>query len=79
MLEKDVIKEKNFIEMVGSDKGKLVFIDIGMIVIDFLVEYFKNIVDYNFIVKVEEDFDEIVEGKEEWIKMMKDFYKKFYL
>ncbi len=77
-LEKDAIKEKNLTETVGSDKGKLVPTDIGMIVTDFLVEHFKNIVDYNFTAKVEEDFDEIAEGKEEWTKMMKDFYKKFH-
>ncbi|MAL58755.1 MAG: DNA topoisomerase I [Flavobacteriaceae bacterium] len=78
LLEKDAIKEKNLTETVGSDKGKLVPTDIGMIVTDFLVEHFKNIVDYNFTAKVEEDFDEIAEGKEEWTKMMKDFYKKFH-
>lgn len=78
LVEKNAVKEKNLTETVGSDKGKLVPTDIGMIVTDFLVEHFKNIVDYNFTAKVEEDFDEIAEGKEEWTKMMKDFYKKFH-
>lgn len=78
LLDKGALKEKNLTETVGSDKGKLVPTDIGMIVTDFLVEHFKNIVDYNFTAKVEEDFDEIAEGKEEWTKMMKDFYKKFH-
>jgi len=65
-------------EAVGSDKGKLVPTDIGMIVVDFLVEHFEYILDYNFTAKVEEDFDNIAEGKEEWSKMMKNFYKKFH-
>src|SRR5690554_5250443 len=77
-LESDKIKEKTLIEMVGSDKGKLVPTDIGMIVNDFLVENFKNILDYNFTAKVEQDFDDIAEGKEEWTKMMKDFYADFH-
>lgn len=65
-------------EKVGSDKGKLVPTDIGMIVTDFLVNHFENILDYNFTAKVEADFDEIAEGKEDWIKMMKSFYKDFH-
>ncbi len=77
-LQKNKIKEKTLTEMVGSDKGKLVPTDIGMIVNDFLVENFKNILDYNFTAKVEQDFDDIAEGKEEWTKMMKDFYADFH-
>ena len=65
-------------EKVGSDKGKLVPTDIGMIVTDFLVNHFENILDYNFTAKVEADFDEIAEGNEDWIKMMKSFYKSFH-
>lgn len=72
------ITTKKLTEVVGSDKGKLVPTDIGMIVNDFLVDHFKDIVDYNFTAKVEEDFDEIAEGKEEWKKMMKHFYKNFH-
>ena len=49
-----------------------------MIVNDFLVEHFINILDYNFTAKVEEDFDDIADGKEEWTAMMKNFYKKFH-
>lgn len=78
VLEEDKVKDKKLTETVGSDKGKLVPTDIGMIVNDFLVEHFGNILDYNFTAKVEEDFDDIAEGKEEWTKMMKDFYKKFH-
>ena len=77
-LQDNNIKEKTLKEVVGSDKGKLVPTDIGIIVNDFLVEHFENILDYNFTAKVEEDFDEIAEGKQEWTKMMKDFYKDFH-
>jgi DNA topoisomerase-1 len=74
----DHVTETILNEAVGSDKGKLVPTDIGMIVVDFLVEHFEYILDYNFTAKVEEDFDNIAEGKEEWSKMMKNFYKKFH-
>ncbi len=77
-LEGDALQQKQLSEMVGSDKGKLVPTDIGMIVNDFLVDHFEEIVDYNFTAKVEEDFDDIAEGKEEWTHMMKDFYKNFH-
>lgn len=74
----DDIKDNMLTEVIGSDKGKLVPTDIGMIVNDFLVEHFEYILDYNFTAKVEEDFDNIAEGNEEWKHMMKDFYKKFH-
>ncbi|MCF8273949.1 MAG: type I DNA topoisomerase [Flavobacteriaceae bacterium] len=77
-LKKGVIKDKLLTEKSGSDKGKLVPTDIGMIVTDFLVNHFEHILDYNFTAKVEEDFDDIAEGKEDWTKMMKDFYKDFH-
>ena len=77
-LGKKGVIEKTLSEMIGSDKGKLVPTDIGLIVNDFLVEHFKYILDYNFTAKVEQDFDDIAEGKEEWHKMMKDFYDKFH-
>lgn len=72
------LSEKQHTETVGSDKGKLVPTDVGMVVNDFLVNHFENILDYNFTAKVEEDFDNIAEGKQEWTKMMKDFYKDFH-
>jgi DNA topoisomerase-1 len=74
----DDVKDNMLTEVIGSDKGKLVPTDIGMIVNDFLVEHFEYILDYNFTAKVEEDFDNIAEGNEEWKHMMKDFYKKFH-
>ena len=72
------IEEKTLTEKVGSDKGKLIPTDIGKIVNDFLVENFAKILDYGFTAKVEEDFDEIAEGKEDWKKMMKEFYQGFH-
>lgn len=65
-------------ENVGSDKGKLVPTDIGTIVNDFLVNHFETILDYNFTAKVEQDFDEIASGNEDWTKMMNDFYNHFH-
>ncbi|WP_452221455.1 type I DNA topoisomerase [Lacinutrix salivirga] len=78
VLEGDTIKNNQLTEKVGSDKGKLVPTDIGMIVTDFLVNHFENILDYNFTAKVENQFDDIAEGKQDWKKMMKSFYKKFH-
>ena len=72
------IKEKKLTETVGSDKGKLVPTDVGMVVNDFLVNHFSSILDYHFTAKVEQDFDDIAEGNEEWTKMMKDFYSDFH-
>ena len=69
---------KKLTEKVGSDKGKLVPTDIGNIVNDFLVENFSNILDFGFTAKVESEFDDIAEGKEDWIAMIKDFYKSFH-
>ena len=78
VLESEKVSEQNLSEMVGSDKGKLVPTDIGMIVNDFLVDHFTKILDYNFTAKVEEDFDEIAAGDEDWQEMMKNFYKDFH-
>lgn len=78
VLEKGALQEKNLTEMVGSDKGKLVPTDIGMIVNDFLVNHFTTILDYNFTAKLEEDFDEIASGDEDWQKVMRTFYKDFH-
>ena len=64
-------------EMVGSDKGKLLPTDIGIVVNDFLMKHFTEIMDYNFTAKVEHGFDKIAEGKEKWTSMMRSFYKSF--
>ena len=78
ILSNGSVSDKTLTEKVGSDKGKLVPTDIGMIVTDFLVNHFETILDYNFTAKVEEDFDDIADGKEDWTSMMKEFYKDFH-
>ncbi|WP_350293013.1 type I DNA topoisomerase [uncultured Croceitalea sp.] len=78
ILEEGGVNEKKLTETIGSDKGKMVPTDIGMIVNDFLVSHFTNILDYNFTAKVEEDFDEIATGDEDWQKVMSAFYKDFH-
>jgi len=64
-------------EVIGSEKGKLIPTDIGIVVNDFLMNNFKDIMDYNFTAKVEQDFDKIAEGDEKWTDMMHSFYKDF--
>ena len=73
-----VIFENTLSEKFGSDKGKLIPTDIGMIVTDFLKNHFEYIMDYNFTAKVEQDFDSIASGKKDWTEMMKSFYGKFH-
>ena len=77
-LKSSELTEKKLTEKVGSDKGKLVPTDIGMIVNDFLVENFEHILDYHFTAKVEEDFDEIAIGDKDWKSVMKEFYLDFH-
>ena len=76
-LKGKVVTQKKRKEMAGSDKGKLLPTDIGIVVNDFLMKFFPTIMDYNFTAKVEQDFDKIAEGDEKWTDMMKSFYKKF--
>ena len=71
------ISQKARKEIVGSEKGKLLPTDIGIVVNDFLMDNFKEIMDYNFTAKVEQDFDRIAEGDEKWTDMMQGFYKSF--
>ena len=71
------VTQKTKKEMAGSEKGKLLPTDIGIVVNDFLMANFPNIMDYNFTAHVEQRFDDIAEGKTEWIKWMKDFDKGF--
>ena len=71
------ITSKKRHETTGSEKGKLMPTDIGVVVNDYLLENFPDIMDYNFTAKVEQDFDQIAEGKMKWDKMMKSFDKKF--
>ena len=71
------VTQKTRKEVVGSEKGKLMPTDIGIVVNDFLMDNFEDIMDYNFTAKVEQDFDKIAEGDEEWKDMMRNFYKSF--
>ncbi|MEO5642926.1 MAG: type I DNA topoisomerase [Bacteroidia bacterium] len=65
-------------ENTGAEKSKLFPTDIGMVVTDFLNQYFPDIMNFNFTANVEEEFDEIAEGKVQWKKMLKDFYIPFH-
>ena len=76
-LKGKVVTQKVRTEMAGSDKGRLMPTDIGLVVNDFLMDNFPSIMDYNFTAKVEQDFDKIAEGDEAWTKMLKTFDKDF--
>ena len=71
------ITNKTKKELTGNEKGKLLPTDIGTVVNDFLIENFPDIMDYNFTARVEQQFDQIAEGKEQWTDMMKGFDDKF--
>ena len=71
------VTTKNKRELTGNEKGKLLPTDIGTVVNDFLIENFPDILDYNFTARVEQQFDQIAEGKEEWTDMMQTFEKGF--
>ena len=77
-LKKDTIKDANKKEITGADKNKLIPTDIGIVVNDFLVEFFPSVINYNFTAKVEEDFDKIAEGKAKWNESIADFYNVFH-
>src|SRR5690625_829475 len=77
-LKDSKLTEKTKTEKYGSDKGRLVPTDTGMVVTDFLIKHFGTILDYNFTAKVEEDFDQIAAGKEDWTRMMHEFYDQFH-
>ncbi len=65
------------VELTGNEKGKLLPTDIGIVVNDFLIDNFPVIMDYNFTAKVEQEFDQIADGKEEWTDMMRHFDNEF--
>lgn len=77
ILDSNGITNRTKSEMAGSEKGKLLPTDIGIVVNDFLMKYFPAIMDYNFTAKVEQQFDTIAEGKAQWTDMIEKFYKKF--
>lgn len=72
------VKEEVKTEIYGSDKGRLVPTDIGLVVNEFLTEYFPEILDYNFTAHVEERFDDIAEGKMAWNSEIRTFYDSFH-
>ena len=71
------ISKKDKTEVFGAEKGKLLPTDIGIVVNDFLLKNFPEILDFNFTANVEKDFDEIADGKEEWKEVLKTFYDQF--
>lgn len=77
-LKNGQIKDIDKKETTGTDKNKLVPTDIGIVVNNFLVEFFPKIVDYHFTANVEKDFDTIAEGKRQWNNAIMDFYKVFH-
>lgn len=77
-LKNGIITESSQNEKTGSNKGKLIPTDIGMIVNDFLVDNFNEILDYGFTAEVEKNFDKIAEGNQNWTEIIKDFYKNFH-
>ena len=78
VLKNNDVKDNLLTEKVGSDKGKLVPTDIGIIVTNFLVNHFESILDYSFTANVEDQFDDIADGKADWKDVMKAFYKDFH-
>ncbi len=72
------VVQKELVENVGVEKSKLFPSDIGAVVNDFLIQHFKNVVDYNFTATVEKEFDEIAQGLKEWTKMIQTFYTPFH-
>ena len=73
-LAKDRIVEEERSTIIGAERGRLLPTDTGIVVNDFLMEFFPEIMDYNFTAEVEKEFDDIAEGKEEWISMIRKFY-----
>ena len=77
-LKKGKVSSRVKSELTGSEKGKLLPTDIGMIVNEFLITYFPSIMDYNFTAQVESNFDEIAAGREKWNNEIAQFYKAFH-
>lgn len=77
-LEKDKIKKETKTENTGAEKSKLFPTDLGMVVTDFLMKHFPDIMDYQFTANVEQEFDEIALGKLQWEKMLRKFYIPFH-
>ncbi|MDR3272923.1 MAG: type I DNA topoisomerase [Flavobacteriaceae bacterium] len=77
-LQNHEVKESTQTENYGGDRRKMIPTDIGLVVNEFLTKHFPNILNYGFTAKVEEDFDEIADGKEDWKSVLTDFYSDFH-
>ncbi len=77
-LEKGVVTSNTAMVATGADRGKLLPTGIAEVVTDFLLKYFPKIVDYSFTARVEEEFDEIADGKLKWEEMIDEFYRDFH-
>jgi DNA topoisomerase-1 len=77
VLKKDNVTKVTESENTGAEKSKLFPTDLGLVVTDFLTQYFDDIMDYSFTARIEEEFDEVAEGKMKWHKMIDDFYLPF--
>jgi DNA topoisomerase I len=78
ILKRGKLEERTDTEITGTEKNKLFPTNIAMVVNDFLVEHFSNVIDYTFTARVEKEFDDIANGKIEWENMLGDFYNKFH-
>ncbi len=78
ILQKDAIKRAVNTEITGTEKNKLFPTNIAMVVNDFLVKHFPNVIDFSFTATVEKEFDEIAQGQTKWDKMIHDFYGRFH-
>ena len=78
ILKNGKITRQEKVENSGAEKAKLFPSDIGMVVTDFLLEYFRDILSYDFTAHIEEMFDEVALGKLEWTRMIDEFYKPFH-
>lgn len=76
-LRQEQISETTKQTIIGAERNKLIPTDVGIVVNDFLLQFFPEIMDYNFTAEVEKRFDEVAEGKTEWTKLMQDFYQEF--
>src|SRR5690606_1883591 len=78
LLKDNKIAKKAETETVGAERAKLFPTDLGMVVTDFLKEHFTRVMDYSFTAKIEEEFDEIAQGKIAWNDMIDTFYHPFH-
>lgn len=76
-LKLDQISESTKQTIIGAERNKLIPTDVGIVVNDFLLQFFPEIMDYNFTAEIEKRFDEVAEGKTEWTKLMQNFYQEF--